>query len=141
MKPCREGIRVAAVVVPCCHHSHRPPLSRCVPHRVTAITPPIEGGWGCTPQPLSPPLRMGYPCCCGHCVVTSSSVHLSSSGCGCLPLLPSSSLVSCPAVVVTVGAWWVDVAVSASPLILMVVWSPRSSLWSWCPPWVPPAHS
>ena len=118
MKPCREGVQVAAVVVPCCRHSHHPP---------TATVTAVEDG--------VPPAAV---------VIVLSRPHRCTRrhrGRGCLPLLPLSSLVSCPAVVVNIGAWWVDVAVGASPLVLVVVWSPRSSLWSWCPPWVPPARS
>ena len=117
---------------------------------------PIEGGWGCTPQLLLLLLRMGYPLlpwslCCprGYCsclgchVLVGALIFIGAVGAS---LLLLSFLVPHPAVIVTVGAWWVDVAVVASLLVLVAVWSPQSS-WSWCPPyssswpWVPPRSS
>ena len=120
------------MVVPRCRYSHHSPLSHCVPCWVTAISPPpIEGGWegGGIPQPLSLPLRMplllwsshcprGYHSCLGCRVLIGALVIIGAVGAS---LLPSSSLVPHPTVVITVGAWWVNVAVGASPLVLVVV--------------------
>ena len=118
----------------------------------TAIfPPPIEGGWGGTPQPLSLPLRMP-----GHCIVLMATVvvlvvmssALVAIGAVSASLLPLSSLVPCTAVVITVSTWWVDVAVGGSLLILVVVRSSLVVVVELVPPphlssspWVPPHSS